>query len=179
MACHAELNAAVGNRIWILHCDNVNHQVGSRSIRVCGSRAITWRTSRRSRIEIEMCCIPVNRRGPIFARKHAYERDCLHSMHSNKVADNELRIRYLQSSCKRERSRYCYLRSRKYVIGNISPASYEIISRTRRQKGWKTPNESATPIPPPPLFLSFDIFMLLLLVFLVYHPSNTANGLSF
>lgn len=68
----------------------------SRSAHADGFHAITWRTSsrqasRRSRIEIA-CCDPVNWPRPTFAR------DRLHPAYSNKVADNELRVRYLRAT---------------------------------------------------------------------------------
>lgn len=137
MACHVELNVAVGYRIWILHCDNVNRQVGSRSIRVCGSRAITWRTWRRSRIEIA-CSAPVNRRGPTFAR----ERNCLHPMHSNEVADNELRVRYLQSftRAKNEIAAVICGCARKYVYTWLEILRTKLFWEREWQKGWKMLN---------------------------------------
>jgi len=143
----------------------------SRPGRAYGFRAITRGTSsrqasRRSRIEIA-CRDPVNRPRPTFVNA----RDRLHPAYSNKVADNELRVRYLRATWVRRdnvtRHLLLFVIEKVTIIGNIPPPRLaRDISSGETRKRWKA--SGATP-----WHFHFITFTF------SYHPSsNIANRLS-
>jgi len=142
----------------------------SRPGRAYGFRAITRGTSsrqasRRSRIEIA-CRDPVNRPRPTFVNA----RDRLHPAYSNKVADNELRLRYLRATWVRwgnvTRHLLLFVIEKVTIIGNIPLplASRAILRSGRHAKGGKRQ------VP------HLDIFILLLLLFRTIHPLTSLIG---
>lgn len=94
--------------------------------------AITWRTSRRSRIEIA-CSAPVNQRTYIRSRER------LPTPYALEWGRRQWTSRSLPSVFTRAKNEIAAVvcgRSGKYVC-NWKYLACEIISRARRQKGWK------------------------------------------